>query len=200
MSLTRKMLKGLGIEEEKIDFIIDAHTETVEALKKSKTDIEAEIESYKDFKKKFEDLQKDVDAKNDWKTKYDELKAEFDGFKSDVDNEKVIAKKTDAYKKLLTECRIAEATHSACINASANDIEGIEFNENGEVTNADAVKDAINSRWNGFIVETQKIGANPAKGNNNNTMTKADIMAITDSAERQKAIAQNIELFNKGGN
>lgn len=33
MALTRKMLKAMGIEDEKIDQIIDAHTETVEGLK-----------------------------------------------------------------------------------------------------------------------------------------------------------------------
>ena len=33
MSLTRKMLKAMGIEEEKIDQIIEAHSETVDSLK-----------------------------------------------------------------------------------------------------------------------------------------------------------------------
>ena len=36
MSLTRKMLKAMGIEEEKIDQIIEAHSETVDALKKDR--------------------------------------------------------------------------------------------------------------------------------------------------------------------
>ena len=33
MALTRKMLKAMGIEDEKADEIIDAHAETVDALK-----------------------------------------------------------------------------------------------------------------------------------------------------------------------
>lgn len=33
MALTRKLLRSMGIEDEKIDQIIDAHTETVNALK-----------------------------------------------------------------------------------------------------------------------------------------------------------------------
>ena len=36
MSLTRKMLKAMGIEDEKIDQIIEAHTETVDALKEQR--------------------------------------------------------------------------------------------------------------------------------------------------------------------
>jgi hypothetical protein len=33
MALTRKMLKAMGIEEEKIEQIIEAHAETVDGLK-----------------------------------------------------------------------------------------------------------------------------------------------------------------------
>ena len=33
MALTRKMLKAIGIEDEKIDQIIDEHAESVNALK-----------------------------------------------------------------------------------------------------------------------------------------------------------------------
>ena len=33
MALTRKMLKAMGIEEDKIEQIIEAHSETVDSLK-----------------------------------------------------------------------------------------------------------------------------------------------------------------------
>ena len=39
-SLTRKMLKAMGIEDEKIDQIIEAHSETVDALKERSADFE----------------------------------------------------------------------------------------------------------------------------------------------------------------
>lgn len=37
----------------------------------------------------------------------------------------------------------------------------------------------------------------PAAGDGNGSMTKEDIMKIKDSAERQNAIAENLELFRK---
>ena len=40
MALTRKMLKAIGIGDEIIDQIIEAHTETVDALRQYKTDAE----------------------------------------------------------------------------------------------------------------------------------------------------------------
>ena len=42
MALTRKLLRSLGIDDEKIETIIDAHGETVEALKKELADYKAE--------------------------------------------------------------------------------------------------------------------------------------------------------------
>lgn len=190
MSLTRKMLKGMGIEEEKIDSIIDAHTEVVEALKQEKADAIAKADELKEFKKKFEQLNSE-----NWAEKYAALENEYNLFKSDIDTQKTTAKKVEAYKKLLTECNIDSTTHEACVNASAQDIETIEFDESGNILNADTVKGLINSKWSGFVVSTTTIGANPPKGSGSTKMSKADILSISDDAERQKAIAQNLNLF-----
>ena len=76
MSLTRKMLKAMGIEEEKIDQIIEAHSETVDSLK-------ADRDSYKEDAEKLKAVQKELDdlkAKGDdgWKEMHDRLKVEFE--------------------------------------------------------------------------------------------------------------------------
>ena len=44
MALTRKFLKALGIEDEKVDEIISAHTETVDALKAERDGYKADAE------------------------------------------------------------------------------------------------------------------------------------------------------------
>ena len=48
MALTRKFLKSLGLDEDKVDSIIEAHTESTDALKKQRdeaADKIAELES-----------------------------------------------------------------------------------------------------------------------------------------------------------
>ena len=40
MSLTRKLLRSMGIEDEKVDQIIEAHTEVTDALKKELAEAE----------------------------------------------------------------------------------------------------------------------------------------------------------------
>ena len=54
MALTRKYLRALGIEDDKIEEIISAHLETVNPLKD-------ERDSYKDKAEKTDELQKQVD-------------------------------------------------------------------------------------------------------------------------------------------
>ena len=68
MALTRKMLTAMDIPAEKIDEIINAHVETVDALKEERDGFKADAEELPKVKKKFEEVKKelaDADA-NDW--------------------------------------------------------------------------------------------------------------------------------------
>ena len=54
MALTRKLLKGMGLTEEQVDTIIEAHTDTVDGLKE-------DIKKYKDNAEKLPTVQKELD-------------------------------------------------------------------------------------------------------------------------------------------
>lgn len=54
MSITRKLLKGMGLTEEQVDTIIEAHTETVDGLK-------ADVSRYKADAGKLAGVQKELD-------------------------------------------------------------------------------------------------------------------------------------------
>ena len=80
MSLTRKMLKAMGIEDEKIDQIIEAHTETVDALKEQRDGYKADADKLPDVQKKLGETEKQLEAngKDSYKVKYDALKEDFE--------------------------------------------------------------------------------------------------------------------------
>lgn len=70
MALTRRLLEGLGVEGKTVESIIEAHSETVNALK-------AERDKYKEGAEKAADLQKQLEeAKAD--TSFADLKKEYD--------------------------------------------------------------------------------------------------------------------------
>ena len=64
--MTRKYLKAMGIEDEKIDQIIEAHTETVDGLKSeisnAKTTAESGTQKIADLEKQIEELKNIIDG------------------------------------------------------------------------------------------------------------------------------------------
>ena len=197
MSLTRKMLKAMNIEEEKIDQIIDAHSETVDALK-------ADRDAYKEDAAKLAAVQKELDelkAKGDdgYKAKYEAEKAAHDALKADIAAKETKKAKTDAYRELLKGANIDEKRIATILRAEAPTIDKIELDADGKIKNAEQYTQSIKSDWADFIVTQSAKGTNtatpPANGGAASTKTKEDIMKIKDAGERQKAIAENPTLF-----
>lgn len=198
MALSRKFLTALGIEAEKIDEIINAHSETVEALKEERDSYKAKAEQsdklQKDLdsaKKQIEDLNKD-DA---YKVKYEALKEDFDSYKKGIETEKTNNNKKDAYKALLKEIGISEK-HIDKV-AKLVELDKIKLDKDGKIEGADDLKKSLKEEWSDFIVTDGKEGAGTATppGNTGGKKTKEEIMAIKDTAERQKAMLEYKELF-----
>ena len=197
MAFTRKMLKAMGIEDEKIDQIIDAHSETVDALK-------ADRDTYKEDAAKLAAVQKELDAlkaKGDdgYKAKYEAEKAAHDALKADIAAKETKKAKTDAYRELLKGANIDEKRIATILRAEAPTIDKIELDADGKIKNAEQYTASIKSDWADFIVTQSAKGANtatpPANGGAATTKTKEDILKIKDAGERQKAIAENPTLF-----
>ena len=197
MAFTRKMLKAMGIEDEKIDQIIDAHSETVDALK-------ADRDTYKEDAGKLAAVQKELDelkAKGDdgYKAKYEAEKAAHDALKADIAAKETKQAKTDAYRELLKGANIDEKRIATILRAEAPTIDKIELDADGKIKNAEQYTESIKSDWADFIVTQSAKGTNtatpPANGGAATTKTKEDILKIKDAGERQKAIAENPTLF-----
>ena len=195
MSLTRKMLKAMGIEEEKIDQIIEAHSETVDSLK-------ADRDSYKEDAEKLKDVQKELDdlkAKGDdgWKEKHDKLKGEFDKYKNDVQAKETKAAKEAAYRAILKDANLSEKGIEKAVKYA--DWDKIELGEDGKLKGANDHIKAVRDEWAEYVTTTTTTGAktsNPPVNNGGKTgKTKEEIMAIRDPAVRQAEIAKNPEAF-----
>lgn len=195
MALTRKFLAALGIEDAKVDEIIQAHTDTVNGLKD-------EIEKYKADAEKLPGVQKELgkmkesaeqESKDPYKVKYEAMKEEFESYKKGVETK---AKKDAAYKALLKEAGVSDKRVEAVLKVS--DVDSLELDEEGKVVNQKDLIKSIKSEWADFIVKEGEKGAdvaNPPAGGGKTYKSKDEIFAIKDTAERQKAISENHELF-----
>ena len=202
MALTRKLLKGMGLTDEQVDTIIEAHTDTVDGLK-------ADVSKYKTDAEKLSDVQKELDglkAKGDdgWKEKHDKLKVEFDNYKNDVEAKETHNKKVEAYKAILKDANLSEKGIEKAIKYAEWD--KIELGEDGKLKGANDHIKAAREEWAEYVTTTTTTGAKtstPPANNGGAKLTKAEIYAKDEhgryklsTAERQKALAENPELLN----
>ena len=202
MALTRKLLKGMGLTDEQVDTIIEAHTDTVDGLK-------SDLSKYKTDAEKLPDVQKELDelkAKGDdgWKEKHDRLKEEFDQYKNDVQEKETKAAKEAAYRAILKDANLSEKGIEKAITYAEWD--KIEPGEDGKLKGANDLIKAVRDEWAEYVTTTTTTGAKtstPPANNGGTKLTKAEIYARDEhgryklsTAERQKALAENPELLN----
>ena len=198
MSLTRKFLSALGIEDEKVDEIINAHTETVNALKEQRDNYKEDAEKLTAVQKELDDMKAAAEkgGEDAYKVKYEALKEDFDTYKKEQTAKEIHAKKEKAYRELLQDAGISEKRIESVLKVS--DVDALEFDEADKVKEADTLKKSISEEWADFIVQTETKGAQtatPPTGSGKVYKTKDEIMSIKDTSERQKAIAENHEIF-----
>lgn len=198
MALTRKALATMGIEEDKIDQIIEMHTGVTTELKTELDKAKADAEKLPNVQKELDDLKATVEKNGEdaYKVKYEALKEDFEQYKSEQAQKEIHAKKESVYRNLLQEVGISDKRINAVLKVS--DVDAIELDDEGKVVGADTLKQSIGEEWADFIVTTETVGAKtatPPTGNGKVYKSKDEIMAIRDTKERQQAIADNHDLF-----
>lgn len=201
MALTRKLLKSFNLEESVIDSIIEAHTESIDALKKQRDDALAEAA-------KVEALTRDLHEANDKLSKAGDaakVQKELDDLKASVAAEKTAAA-TRAHARSLLKNDVGIKRESALdLILAAEKLDAYERDENGQIKDPAAFVNAMKEKhaeWIGEVITRGVPPLNPLSGGGNAKMTREDIFKkdekgryVLSTAERQKAIAENIGIF-----
>ena len=200
MSLTRKFLSTLGIEDDKVDEIIAKHAETVNGLKDERDGHKEKANKLDDVTKELETLKKANKGDDIYKVKYEGIKEEFDTFKKDLAKKETTANKRKAYMQLLKDANISEKRHEAILKIT--ELDNLELGEDGKFKNNDELKKEIETEWADFKVTEKKQGAKietPPANNGAGSVTREDIRKIKDPVARQKAMMENPALFGLKG-
>lgn len=200
MALTKAQVKEIlseaGADGEKIadavQKILDGHVATIVALKEERDSLKAEIEQNKADLAEYEKLKKnsgDIEA----------LQKEYDDYKAKVEADKTWTKKESAYRSTLKKAGISEKRIDTIVKCSREEIEGIEFDEEDNVKDEEAIIERNKTNWSDFVENIQKEGVKtptpPSNGGSKTTMTREQIRAIPDAQARQKAMIENASLF-----
>lgn len=197
MALTRKYLKEIGIESEKIDLIIEAHTDTVDALKDERDKYKENADKVKTLEKELEQAKANAQTDSEWKEKYEKVNADFESYKSEQETKATKNAIKDAYRKLLKDAGVSEKRIDTVLKVT--DLDSMSLDKEGKLNDSDKLTESIKNDWSDFIAVQHEHGAKtttpPANDGGKNTMTKAEILGIKDTALRQKAIAENPQAF-----
>lgn len=212
MALSRRMLSAMGLEADKIEQIIEAHTETVTGLKQQNADLtdqlakaketgSADSGKLKDVQKELDDLKAQVEADNKAREgkDYDALKQEFDTYKAEVQEKAVKSAKEKAVRGLLSDMNMSDKGTYMFMEYGYPKI-SVELDEEGKLKDATAIRQVVKKDFGEYIPKIETKGADTKTPPTDGTggaggKTKDQIMSIKDDNERQKAIAENPELF-----
>lgn len=200
MALTRRSLKAMGVDDDKIDEIISMHTETTDALR-------AEIEKYKkeadeagEIRKELEASQADLEAekKKDWRSKYESVKNEFEEYKQEAEQKATHEAKRSAYRDLLREAGVSDKRISSVLKVS--DVDGIELDDKGKVKGSEKLVNGIKSEWADFIVSDSTQGARTATPPSNEQGTRQRTgRAAKIAAQYHDSLYGKVTTANNGG-
>lgn len=196
----REILSQAGVSEENmntaVSAIIAGHTASIEALREQRDEYKAkadEKEAVDAENAKLKEQLSGYEGKD-----YDALKKEYDDFKQGVANEKTHAKKEAAYSKLLKDAGIPERHFSKIIKYS--DIDKMELDDNGELANSKDILKSVKEEWSDHIETVKVTGAKtatpPLNVGGTPVKSKDEIMAIKDTAERQRAWGEYLKAQN----
>ena len=201
MAFTRKFLAAMGIEADKIDEIINAHTEVTDALKEERDKYKADADKLPTVEAELKDLKAKVDGEDPSKEKFEKLEKEYGDYKADIEAKATAAKQETALRGMLKEIGIPEKRIDSVIKVS--DFSKIEFDKEGQIKGSDELKTSLKTEWADFIATTKTEGVNsatpPANSAGKTTMTKEQIRTIDDPTARQKAMIENASLFPELG-
>lgn len=175
MALTRKMLKAMGIEDDKIDQIIEAHTETTDGLK-------ADVSKYKSDAEKLPSVQKELDdlkAAGDggYKEKYEKEHSDFEAFKADITAKETKASKEKAVRAYFESKNITGANLDLAMRGCSEEMAALEM-DGDKIKDAKSLDALIEGTYKGLVSTAQVKGANPANPPANppaKTYTSAEI-------------------------
>lgn len=193
MSITRKMLKGMGLTEDQQDTILEAHTETVNEIKAERDRLKADAEKLPAVQKQLDDLKAAGD--DGFEAKYNAEKKAFADYKAEITAKETKAAKEKAVRAYFESKNIEGANLNIAMRSSGAEIDAVVL-EDGKIKDTAALDALVNGDYAGLVSQPSvRVDMGARLNNTGKPMTKQDILAIKDPVARQTEIAKNLNLF-----
>ena len=139
MALTRSMLKAMGIEPEKVDEIIGAHVESIDALKDQISELKESAKEIEKLRSENERLKEEKPDGDEWEQKYQSEHEAFENYKKEIKTAETTRMKMDKFRALLTEVGLTGKLAETIIKTQ--DMDKIALTSEGELDGVKTLKE-----------------------------------------------------------
>ena len=157
MSLTRKLLKGMGLTDEQVDSIIEMHSETVDGLKEQVKTYKADAEKLPNVQKELDDLKAAGDG--GFKEKFEKEHSDFENFKKTIQEKETKAAKESAAKAFFESKGITGNSLEIAMRGSSAEIAALEL-DGEKIKDSSALDALVNGTFKALVSTTTTKGAN----------------------------------------
>lgn len=196
MALTRKLLKGMGLTDEQVDTIIEAHTDTVDGLKADVSKYKADADKLPGVQKELDDLKAAGDG--GYKEKYEKEHSAFEAFKTDITAKESKAAKEKAVRAYFESKNITGANLDLAMRGCGEEMAALEL-DGEKIKDTKALDALVDGTYKGLVYTTQTKGANPATppANTGGSGVTAEAFKKMGYADRLKLKKESPEQYSE---
>jgi len=193
---TRKNVReilGDACTDEIENKLMALHIGVVDPMKDELAEYKAKAETLEAVTKERDALK----AGGDYKQKFEDEHKAFEDYKKGITAKETRAAKEKAVRAYLESKSITGNNLEIAMRGCGAEIDAAEL-DGDKIKDTKAFDDLVGGTFKGLVVKSSTVGVNtpnPPANSGGTTMTKEQIMAIKDTATRQKAISDNHELF-----
>ena len=178
MSLSRSFLKSLGLNDDQISAVIDAHSETVTALNTRYSELETKYTSAKESADQLPDVQKELDdlKKSDFKSKYEAEQSAHNALKESVSREKAHAAKEKAVRAYYEGKNIKG--NNLTIAMRGTDLDRLQLDDSGNLADTAALDALVDGDFRPLVTSARRTvsSGGTLSGRTEQTQNTNDVM------------------------
>lgn len=186
---------GESCTEEIENRLVALHLGVVDPLKDDLTKYKADAEKLPGVQKELDGLKAAGDG--GYKEKYEKEHSAFEAFKTDITAKESKAAKEKAVRAYFESKNITGANLDLAMRGCGEEMAALEL-DGEKIKDTKALDALVDGTYKGLVSkQTVRVDTGARFNGGGKSMTKDEIMQITDRAERRAAIAANMDLFRK---
>ena len=156
MSVSRTDLKLIGLNDDQIESVIAAHSETVSALKQKYSELEAKYNSAKESADQLPGVQKELDElkKSDFKSKYEAEQSAHNALKESVSREKARTAKEKAVRAYYEGKNIKG--NNLTIAMRGTDLDRLQLDDSGNLADTAALDVLVDGDFKPLVTTARR--------------------------------------------